>query len=143
MLILKKFDNDMTLFKLKDDSLTLLIHLGYLTYDSGTKQCFIPNQEVASSFVNLIEDAAWKYTTKALNDSKDLLEATWKLDEEKVSKYIEQAYLEINIFQYNAEDALSYTLSLAYYIARDEYIIIKEMPTEKGRADLVFIPKKR
>ncbi len=66
----------MTLFKSKDDILTLLIHLGYLTYDSGTKQCFIPNQEVASSFVNSIEDATWKYPTRALNDSKDLLEAT-------------------------------------------------------------------
>ncbi len=138
----EKFDNDMTSFKSKDDILTLLIHLGYLTYDREIKQCFIPNKEVASSFVNSIEDASWEYTTKALNDSRNLLEATWKQDEEKVAKYIEQAHLETNIFQYNDEDALSYTLSIAYYVAKDEYTIIKEMPTGKGRADLVFIPKK-
>ena len=139
---IESFNNDMTSFETKDDVLTLLIHLGYLTYDSETKQCFIPNQEVKEAFVSSIRNSSWKHTTKAIKDSKDILEATWKQDEEKVAKYIEQAHLETNIFQYNDEDALSYTLSLAYYIARDEYTIIKEMPTGKGRADLVFIPKK-
>ena len=138
----QSFSNDMTSFETKDDILTLLIHLGYLTYDSDAKQCFIPNQEVKEAFISSIRNSSWKYTTKALNDSCNLLEATWKRDEEKVAKYIEQAHLETNIFQYNDVDALSYTLSIAYYVAKDEYTIIKEMPTEKGRADLVFIPKK-
>ena len=132
----------MTSFETKDDILTLLIHLGYLTYDSDAKQCFIPNQEVKEAFISSIRNSSWKYTTKAIKDSKDLLEATWKQDEEKVAKYIEQVHLETNIFQYNDEDVLSYTLSLAYYIARDEYTIVIEMPTGKGRTDLVFIPKK-
>ena len=37
------FQNDMTTFHCADDVLTLLIHLGYLAYDSKTEKAFIPN----------------------------------------------------------------------------------------------------
>ena len=40
------FQNDMTTFKTRDDVLTLLVHLGYLTFDKGNSEVFIPNQEV-------------------------------------------------------------------------------------------------
>lgn len=32
---------------------------------------------------------------------------------------------------------------LAYYNAKNEYTLIREMPTGKGYADIVFIPKKK
>lgn len=51
-----KFQNDMTSMKSADDILTLLIHLGYLTYDFDTKSCHIPNMEVQQEFINCIED---------------------------------------------------------------------------------------
>ena len=41
-----KFQNDMTTFASADDVLTLLVHLGYLTYDFDTCTVHIPNQEV-------------------------------------------------------------------------------------------------
>ncbi|MEY8485188.1 hypothetical protein AALD74_25845 [Lachnospiraceae bacterium 48-21] len=37
----RKFQNDMTTFKTKDDVLTLLVHLGYLTYDKKKHSCLI------------------------------------------------------------------------------------------------------
>ena len=40
------FQNDMTTFKSKDDVFTLLIHLGYLGYDSTKSTVYIPNNEV-------------------------------------------------------------------------------------------------
>lgn len=40
------FTNDMTTFRTEDDVLTLLIHLGYLAYDSENKTVKIPNNEV-------------------------------------------------------------------------------------------------
>ena len=43
--------------------------------------------------------------------------------------------------QYNDENALSYTISLGYYTARNEYTLIREMPSGKGYADIAFIPK--
>ena len=134
------FQNDMTTFKSKDDVLTLLIHLGYLGYNSSDHTCYIPNKEVVDSFVNSIRSSDWHETTKALLNSRELLEATWRQDEEAVARYIEEAHLNTSILTYNNENALAYTLSLAYITARDDYTIIREMPTGKGFADIVLIP---
>ena len=49
--------------------------------------------------------------------------------------------METSLLQYNDENALSYTISLAYYRSRDFYTIVKELPARKGFADMVFIPK--
>lgn len=43
---------------------------------------------------------------------------------------------------YHDENALSFVVSLAYYSARKDYIQIRELPTGKGFADLVFLPRK-
>ena len=134
------FQNDMTTFKSKDDVLTLLIHLGYLGYNSSDHTCYIPNKEVVDSFVNSIRSSDWHETTKALLNSRELLEATWRQDEEAVARYIEEAHLNTSILTYNNENALSYTLALAYIYARNHYTMIREMPTGKGFADIVLIP---
>ena len=51
----KKFQNDMTALATKDDVLTLLVHLGYLTFDKKSSEVFIPNQEVEQEFLNVVE----------------------------------------------------------------------------------------
>jgi len=43
----RKFQNDMTTLKTKDDVLTLLVHLGYLAYDESCGKVRIPNLEIA------------------------------------------------------------------------------------------------
>ena len=86
------FQNDMTTFKSKDDVLTLLIHLGYLGYNSSNHTCYTPNKEVVDSFINSIRSSDWQETTKALLNSRDLLEATWRKDEKAVARYIEEAH---------------------------------------------------
>lgn len=55
-----KFKNDMTTFSSADDVLTLLVHLGYLTFDFDTKEVWIPNNEVRQEFINCIEDGGWE-----------------------------------------------------------------------------------
>ncbi len=45
------FSNDMVTFHSKDDVLTLLVHLGYLGYDSEAGEVFIPNHEILISKV--------------------------------------------------------------------------------------------
>ncbi|MCB6707125.1 ATP-binding protein [[Clostridium] saccharogumia] len=137
-----KFQNDMTTFASKDDILTLLVHLGYLGYDNINKEVYIPNNEVISSFIDSIESSNWKETTRAILNSRALLEATINQDSEAVAKYIEEAHLETSILQYNDENALAYTIYLGYITARNEYTLIREMPSGKGYADIVFIPKK-
>ncbi len=49
------FRNDMRNFRIKDDVLTLLIHLGYLAYDAETAETFIPNREIALGLRRLCE----------------------------------------------------------------------------------------
>lgn len=44
------FTNDMVTFNSQDDVLTLLVHLGYLTFDFNTKEVSIPNYEVSEQF---------------------------------------------------------------------------------------------
>jgi len=53
------FANDMTTFNGKDDVLTLLVHLGYLTYNSKSKMVSIPNKEVREEYRNAINVIGW------------------------------------------------------------------------------------
>ena len=140
---ISKFTNDMTSLNSKDDVLTLLVHLGYLAYDERKGMVRIPNKEVAKEYMNAIEDAeGWSSVAKAVEDSKQLLEDLWNMDEESVAAGIELAHQEVSILQYNDENALSYTISLAFYYAREYYTIIRELPAGKGYADVCFIPRK-
>ena len=47
-----------------------------------------------------------------------------------------------SILTYNDENSLSCVISLAYYNAMNDYIRMRELPTGKGFADIVYIPKK-
>ena len=136
------FSNDMETFQSKDDVLTLLVHLGYLSYHWGEKTVSIPNKEVSQEYVNAISTMDWKEVMEAVNDSRDLLKAIWILDSEKVAKGIDKAHREISILQYNDENSLSCTINLALYCAREYYTIIRELPTGKGFADICYIPRK-
>jgi hypothetical protein len=48
-----------------------------------------------------------------------------------------------SILSYNNENSLACVLSLAYYYARNDYIVHREFATGKGFADLVMIPRKK
>lgn len=62
----EKFQNDMTTFKSADDVLTLLVHLGYLTFDFETRKVWIPNSEIQQEFINSIEDGGWENVVEAV-----------------------------------------------------------------------------
>lgn len=55
----ESFQNDITSFHSADDVITLLIHMGYLAYDSRTKEVFIPNEEVRSAFFRAVKNDGW------------------------------------------------------------------------------------
>lgn len=137
-----KFQNDMTTLESSDDVLTLLVHLGYLTYDFDNKKVAIPNQEVQKEFINCIEDGGWEPVMDAIRSSDELLYATLQGDEEKVSSMIEQAHQEnTSILKYNDENALACVISLAYYSAKKDYSIYRELAGGKGYVDMVFVPR--
>ena len=138
-----KFTNDMTTFETKDDVFTLLIHLGYLAYDFDHKCVYIPNNEIRNEFVNAVSVSEWGEVSRALRNSAQTLEGIWKNRPSQVLEGIEQAHFETSHIQYNDENALSYTISLALYAARNFYTVYRELPTGKGFADMVYIPRKK
>ena len=138
-----RFQNDMTTFESKDDVLTLLVHLGYLAYDSDRSEVFIPNIEIRGEFRNAVTGDHWKDIATALETSDRLLRATWDGDAETVEKLLDAAHMEnTSILTYNDENSLSCVISIAYYSAMKDYTKIRELPSGKGFADIVFLPKR-
>ena len=137
------FTNDMTTFADKDDVLTLLVHLGYLAYDVAKKEVYIPNEEIRIEFVRAIRKSGWQEVMRSILASKELLEKTWCFDEAAVAEGLDAVHMDTtSILNYHNENALSCVISLAYYSARDAYRLIRELPTGKGFADIVFVPHK-
>ena len=138
-----KFQNDMFIVQSKDDVLTVLIHLGYLSYDYHKDECYVPNHEVSEELLNAVEDTGWTNVIRALKQSEDLLQATLDGDENAVAQGIDAVHDEnTSILSYNNENSLACVLSLAYYYAKNHYITIRELPSGKGFADIVMIPRK-
>lgn len=71
------------------------------------------------------------------------MQATLRGDNEYVAQALDVAHSEnTSILSYNDENSLACVLSIAYYYARNNYIVHRELATGKGFADLVLIPRK-
>ena len=138
-----KFTNSRVLNS-KDDVFTALIHLGYLGYRYSEQTCFIPNYELMKEWINVLEDTPdYEGVAELIRESKRLLEATWKGDEEIVAEAVARAHAEAcSIQKYNNEGSFQSALHLAYYYAKSCYTIVNELPGGKGYADVAFIPYK-
>lgn len=137
------FVNDMVNFSTADDILTLLVHLGYLTYDFATKEAWIPNYEVREQFISTVRVLKWQNVTRLVQVSAELLNATLASDSEKVAELVEAAHENYtSVLRYNDENALACVITLAYYAAQDDYVIHRELATGKGFADIALIPRK-
>lgn len=136
--------NDMTTFKSRDDVLTLLLHLGYLSFDEKRSEVFIPNQEIAREFLRSVKAGGWDGLIEALRRSDQLLESTWKLDGNAVAEGIAAIHGETaSMLRYNNENALTCTILMAYYSAKTFYLTpVLELPSGKGFADVVYIPRR-
>lgn len=137
------FQNDMTSIRSKDDVLTLLIHLGYLSYDSMTKTVTIPNEEIRQEFLNAVENGERAELIRLIEQSDRLYEDTINMDELAVAQAIEEAHsIGTAPTFYNNEQSLRSVIRFAYISCVDRYQMIQELPGGKGYADVVFIPRK-
>ena len=136
------FQNDLERFGSKDDVLTLLIHLGYLTYDSEHKTVHIPNEEVRGEFHNFLSsDDTGKHWTEIISRADKILDDTIHGRASSVAAALEEIRAEQYAPQYyNNEQSLRAIIKYAYLSAIGKYIKIEEMPSGKGLADVVFIP---
>ena len=137
------FQNDTTNFANRDDVLTYLIHLGYLGYNEDTETAFVPNEEVRQELVKATRQTKWDQLLELQQESDELLDATLRLDGDTVAKQlgkIHNGYA--SVIQYNNENSLSSVLAIAYLSAIKYYFRpVRELPTGRGFADFVFIPK--
>ena len=125
--------------------LTLLIHLGYLTWHKEDETAHIPNEEVRIEFERILEGTGVsRKWIELISRSRKLLEDTITGNEDAVTKTIE----EIRGTQYaptfyNNEQALRYVIKFAYIAAVDQYLKVEELPSGKGIADVVYLPKRK
>ena len=135
------FRNDMKNIETSDDVLTLLAHLGYLSYNPETKSVRIPNTEVTEEFENAVRFAGWNELSKAVGQSLQLLDDTINLRENKVARAFDDYHFEASsLLEFNDENSMRCAITLAYYAAKPFFKIFHELPTGKGFADMVFIP---
>ena len=137
------FKNDTVNIKSKDDVLTYMIHLGYLGYNQKLKTAFVPNEEIRQELTDAVESRRWSEMLEFQKDSERLLDATLDMDGTTVSTQIERIHnAYVSSVQYNNENSLSSVLAIAYLSAMQYYFKpVRELPTGRGFADFVFIPK--
>ena len=137
------FQNDMISFRDKDDVLTLLIHLGYLAYNQKRSQAFIPNEEIRFEFAMATKVNKWSELISFQKESRALLEAVLDNETEAVSEILEKIHNQYtSVIEYNDENSLSSVLTIAFLGTLDYYFKpVRELPTGRGFADFVYIPK--
>ena len=137
------FNNDPADLSFSDDVLTYLIHLGYLGYNSDNKTAFIPNEEIREEMGYAVESNPWEEMVTFVAKSQSILDATLAENGRDVAEAIEKIHDEyVSAVKYNDENSLSSVLTLAYLSARQYYFKpIRELPSGKGFADFVYIPK--
>lgn len=136
------FANDLVTFRDRDDVLTLLIHLGYLTYDEETQKVHIPNQEIRQEFNRAVRQVKRDDTIRRVRESQQLIADTVHGDEEAVARQLEKIHEEESPLYYNNEQALRSVIKRAYFGYGDEYMMFEELPAGSGYADIVYLPKK-
>ncbi len=162
------FKNDLVSFESADDVLTILIHFGYLTYDSEKQTARIPNYEIQEEFGGMIHRVSHKQTIARLKESEKFLAdiiagnasdvaanlqkvhmkesaPLWYREESQsdslMSDLASKSDAAASRNRYN-EQALRAVIKLAFFTYRDHYIKLEELPSGTGYADLAYIPRK-
>lgn len=136
------FSNDLSQIKSRDDSLTALVHLGYLAYDEQSGTTYLPNYEVREAYNAALSSGQWKEIADSVRQCEELLRLTIDGDEANVAGIIELAHeAYTSVLTYNNENSLSCVISMAYFTAPAYYTLIRELPSGKGFADIAFVPK--
>jgi hypothetical protein len=137
------FTNDPSSIASKDDVLTYMIHLGYLGYNQNRKTAFVPNEEIRQELTMAVESKRWNEMITFQQESERLLDATLDMDGAAVAAQIEKIHHEYtSVIQYHNKNSLSSVLTIAYLSAMQYYFKpIRELPTGRGFADFVFVPK--
>ena len=105
----------------------------------------IPNEEVRIEFEEILEGTGVSQKwIELIGRSRKLLEDTIAGNESAVARAIEKIRnTQYAPTFYNDEQALRYVIKFAYIAAVDQYLKVEELPSGKGIADVVYLPKRR
>ena len=141
------FSNDMVTFHSKDDVLTLLIHLGYLAIKGSTNLgviVYIQNEEIKLEFKTCVKNNnRYAGVYDLIKNTDVLLNDIWSLNSEAVAKIFDEAHQDhTSILTYNNENSLANVIAISLFLSTtNTYNVVRELPTGKGYADLVYLPK--
>ena len=137
------FNNDIATIRNRDDVLTLLIHLGYLTYDETEEVVRIPNEEIRMEFTKSVREIKNTDAVRRLQESRQLIQNTILMNADAVAAQIEKIHAEMTApLHYNNEQSLCSVIHIAYYSYPDYYVKFEELPSGNGYADIVYLPKR-
>lgn len=120
-------------------------YLGYLTCHEESGTVRIPNEEVKSEFRKILTGTGVsKRWIELIGRSRKLLTDTIAGNSEDVAGAIETIRdTQYAPTFYNDEQALRYVVKFAYIAAIDQYLKIEELPSGRGIADVVYLPKQK
>ena len=141
------FSNDMVTFHSKDDVLTLLIHLGYLAIKGSTNLgviVHISNEEIKLEFKTCVKNNnRYAGVYDLIKNTDVLLNDIWSLNSEAFAKIFDEAHQDhTSILTYNNENSLANVIAISLFLSTtNTYNVVRKLPTGKGYADLVYLPK--
>lgn len=137
------FNNDIATIRNRDDVLTLLIHLGYLTYDETEEVVRIPNEEIRMEFTKSVREVKSTDAVQRLQESRQLIQDTVLMNADAVAAQIEKIHTELTApLHYNNEQSLRSVIHIAYYSYPEYFVKFEELPSGNGYADIVYLPKR-
>lgn len=137
------FQNDMTSIRVKDDVLTLLVHLGYLAYDAGSRTVRVPNAEVRAEMARSVARSSHPKLLELMRSSVKLLDdITNRREDEVAAEFAHVHDRDCSPLFYNNEQALRAVVKTALFAAVDEYARIEELPSGRGYADIAYVPRR-
>ncbi len=135
------FSNDLTKINSIDSALTVLIHLGYLTFNKAEGKCYIPNHEIRVEFERAIKELHWKEIINPISNSMKLYDETLQGNTSFINETLDKNHKDLaGPFNKNKEDILGVIVQISYYSVKQFYNVKKEDTSTLGRADITFIP---
>ena len=124
-----------------DSVLTMLTHLGYLTYDTSSGMGRIPNEEIREAMYLAAEDCGWDEVMKSVKTSAKFIDGIVRGDAAAVAEILDKIHRNLaSILTFNNENTLACVVMYACYTARKDFFVFRELPSGLGFVDIALIP---
>ena len=136
------FENNLNEIKNRDDVMTILVHLGYLAYDSVRKTVRIPNLEIRQTFLRTIKSGKTSEFIKRIERCEEAIQATIDEDEERLAEIIKEIHDARPPRHYNNEQSLRTVILNTYdYTPMCYYTTFEELSSGQGYCDILCLPQ--